>query len=137
MDSAILNTIIPSASSIATTGNIVFTKGPLAFSSLITINIPAGAVAADMLAITKLNSKGCLKMKYVTRKTNATAPITSATAIIIMFLPDFLISFSKNSLPTLKAIAARATSFTMLKVAASPDFMTLKNDGPINNPPIM
>ena len=56
------NTIIPSASSMATTGKIVLTNGPRAFNSLITIRIPAGAVAADILAITRLNSNGCLNI---------------------------------------------------------------------------
>lgn len=55
-DMAMPKAIIPNMSSSATTGKIVLVRGPSARYCLITSNVAAGAVAADIDAITMLKA---------------------------------------------------------------------------------
>ena len=75
---------IPNTSSNATTGKMVFVSGPFALYCLIISKVAAGAVDADIAAITALNAKDWLNKKYIMENTIATAPTTSAKVIIAM-----------------------------------------------------
>ena len=126
--------IIPNMSSKATTGKMVLVSGPFARYCLITRRVAAGAVAADIDAITILKAKSLLKIKYITEKTITIAPITSANVITNIFLPYSFMSFITNSLPILKAIKARASSLIISSDCASDELTRLKNDGPRSKP---
>ena len=59
------NAIIPITSSKAATGKIVSVTGPLVLNCLITIIVAAGAVAADIVAIIKLNDKRSFELNPI------------------------------------------------------------------------
>ncbi len=97
------------ASSTATTPSKVVVKGPLAFISLSTITVAAGAVAdatAPNIRAVYIFSPN-IKVIIVTA---AKAKIASKNAIIKIGLPNFFITDTSNSLPILKAIIPRAKS---------------------------
>src|SRR5690554_732168 len=100
-----------------------------------TIKVPAGAVAADIEATTKLNSNDCPATKYTIAKTKLTTPNTSKIVIIKISLPTLFTVLIKNSPPILNAIADKQTSFTKLITGTSLGPMRLKKDGPKNKPP--
>ena len=75
-DIAIPKAIIPNTSSRATTGKMVLVSGPLARYCLITRRVAAGSSCSRHRSITILKAKSLRKIKYITEKTTAIAPIT-------------------------------------------------------------